>query len=404
MQIASKQISVNSFTYALIISLNFLTFVMGEMFGTGGMAIILSVIVACLLTNVFYAQKLKFSMRWLAMVSLLFVYYHLSQHTDLGNTEFYCYIIIPCIAALYEVDTEKMLRYVTCFSFILLALITRILPQLSRAEGVYDAEQGVMGLSYAILPIVLAGLVHLIFYRKKSNLFLKLCYAIDIVYTVILIVHSNRGVVLTFLIAVMFFYIKKFGSRVYKRTSIFRVIMVMILTVLIINNYIPILEWLNNILLGSDIEVDFVQKTLRMQTDVSNGRNGITEYVVENIFQSPIWGHGISTIYYNSNGTIIYPHNFILQLFYDGGILLAIPVLFFVVKMVWNAIWYENNDKTVFMTFFCLICLPKMFFSTDIWKNPSYWLLLFNYIKFYTTYMESGENENSVFSGEQVLQ
>ena len=94
-----------------------------------------------------------------------------------------------------------------------------------------------------------------------------------------------------------------------------------------------ILEWMNNVLLDSDIKLDFVRKTLKIQTDISNGRNAITEYVVENIFKSPIWGHGVSTITYNSNGMIPYPHNFILQLFYDGGILLAVPVLFFVIKI-----------------------------------------------------------------------
>ena len=143
-----------------------------------------------------------------------------------------------------------------------------------------------------------------------------------------------------------------------------------------------IFEWLNNILLSFDIKLDFIQKTFRLKKDISNGRDEITQYVVENIFKSPLWGHGISVIRYNTNGVIDYPHNFILQLFYDGGILLAVPVLYFVIKMLWHAIWGENNDKTILLVFFCLTCLPKMFFSTNMWENPSFWLLLFNYIQF----------------------
>lgn len=387
----NRQITVNSFTYALVICMNFWAFAFGEILGTGGMMAVSLVIVVCLLVNIFYAQTMKFSMRWLLMVSLLLVYYQLSPNTNLKRAEFFCYIIISCFAALYAVDTEKVLRYVTYFSVLLLVFTTQIFAQLSHQKGIYDAEQGVMGLSYAILPIVIAGLMHFIYYRKKANFLLKICYVTDVVYAFILFMYANRGVVLTLLVVFVLLYIKKFGSKSSKRNNIFRVIVVLFITTLIINNYILILEWMNNILLDSDIKLDFVRKTLKIQTDISNGRNAITEYVVENIFKSPILGHGVSTITYNSNGMIPYPHNFILQLFYDGGILLAVPVLFFVIKMVWSALWHENNDKTIFLIFFCQICLPKMFFSTDMWKNPSFWLVLFNYIQSYTTYTESEE-------------
>lgn len=377
----NRQITVNSFTYALVICMNFWAFAFGEILGTGGMVAVSSMIVACLFVNILYVNTIKVSVRWLFMASLLVAFYQFSPNTDLEKTEFFCYIVVSCIAALYAVDTEKVLRYVTYFSVLLLVFTTQIFAQLSR-QGIYGEGKNVMGLSYAILPIVIAGLTHFIYYRKKANFLLKICYVTDTVYTFILFMYANRGVVLTLLVVFVLLYIKKFGSKSSKKNNVFRVIVVLAVAIFVANNYMLIFEWLNNILLSFGIKLDFIQKTLRLKKDISNGRDEITQYVVENIFKSPLWGHGISVIRYNTNGVIDYPHNFILQLFYDGGILLAVPVLYFVIKMLWHAIWGENNDKTILLVFFCLTCLPKMFFSTNMWENPSFWLLLFNYIQF----------------------
>ena len=49
--------------------------------------------------------------------------------------------------------------------------------------------------------------------------------------------------------------------------------------------------------------------------DLSNGRSEIYKFTIKGIIESPLFGHGISRIYYLSNSVINYPHNFFVTNF-----------------------------------------------------------------------------------------
>ena len=75
-----------------------------------------------------------------------------------------------------------------------------------------------------------------------------------------------------------------------------------------------ILVFINNFLAKFNISANFIEKSLRLMStgtnDLSNGRSEIYKFTIKGIIESPLFGHGISRIYYLSNSVINYPHNF----------------------------------------------------------------------------------------------
>ena len=66
-----------------------------------------------------------------------------------------------------------------------------------------------MGLSYALLPLLLAPIFHFVFYRKeRKQVFMYLLYAVDMFLLVLLCLKGTRGVVLTVMVCLVAIYIK----------------------------------------------------------------------------------------------------------------------------------------------------------------------------------------------------
>ena len=75
-----------------------------------------------------------------------------------------------------------------------------------------------------------------------------------------------------------------------------------------------------------------------------------------------------------NNLGFVYPHNFLLQLLYDGGILLTIPVIYLVVGGILN--WYKfcSEDEFTVISALLLMSVPGALFSGNLWENNRLWL------------------------------
>lgn len=79
-----------------------------------------------------------------------------------------------------------------------------------------------------------------------------------------------------------------------------------------------------------------------------------------------------------SNGTIMYPHNFILQLMVEGGVILAaVPVVVLVINL-YRFIVTGFSDKDKGNMFILLMCvgITGNLFSGDCWKSAPLWLAI----------------------------
>ena len=378
-----KSENIQSFLYAYIVCISFVNYAVSRLFGISALLIHMGVFGLFFVYKLPSIKQMKLHPICFLYVALIFFIFFSTENSDMGLFRFAFNVAVPLAIGLFAINTEKFLRYVTYASLVMLILIVPIFNELNRLS--LD-EASVMGVSYAIIPVIIAGFLHFVYYRKHSNRILKFCYLIDLLFVALVFLNSNRGVALTLFIALLFVYIKN-PKRINSSGNVtLRTIFVCIVAVVAYLYLYDILEFIGILLKRFNIEVDFISKTLRLKNagNIDNGRGDITQYVMENISKSPIWGHGISTIYYNSGGKIIYPHNFILQLFYDGGIILAIPTLFVLCKATMNIFAERNKDQMVYLLFFAVVCIPKMMFSTDMWTNSIFWLFvasLFNHNK-----------------------
>lgn len=236
-----------------------------------------------------------------------------------------------------------------------------------------------MSLSYAFLAPIIANVLYLQFYFKSETAINKV---ISIVITLInlyyftqIFLFGSRGPVLSCILLVVFLMVIKpkesVGVQIQKR----RLLLMCILTLICILFFQFILNITINIFNSFDIRVEMLEKMqlLAMESDLSNGRTDLNRITWNGIINSPIWGNGMDQFYIKENTTLYYPHNFILQILYDGGIIfliiLFVPFLYRVISK------YRRCTKNEFLilTLFLFCTIPGAMFSQNLWHNTLLW-------------------------------
>ena len=196
---------------------------------------------------------------------------------------------------------------------------------------------------------------------------------------------ANRGAALALLFTAFLIAICKYDERDIKITSSWvNILVISIITVvifIIINNVIFFLDIALNIfekLFNKVPSVILKMKMYAAEDNIMNGRLEIYKYTWQEIKRSPLYGHGMVTFYNHTNGGDVYPHNFILQHLYEGGILFAIVPAFLSGKLLYEVLIGKITDKHEFALAAMLVCqcIPKLLISTDAWFNTILWMMI----------------------------
>ena len=290
------------------------------------------------------------------------------------------YAIIPIVSITAPISTKKVCKYV-----MYLTLLTVLGGNKWFALQYTYLNQGNMGYIYPVVTVLVCALFHFRYYRteEKNNWLIWLCYLYDVYLLIRTIMVANRGALLVILFTVFVIFLHDFkndGTKVRMRA---RTLIIWFLAILIISiavyNTSELFTWLGNVfskLFG------YVPSTiLKMQRyiaygDISNGRQPIYDVLFPAIWQSPIWGHGMET--FKSNTGFAYPHNFILQFLYEGGILFAAIPLFYAIKLPVQVLLGKIDDKDKYILCAILVCqcYPKLVLSTDVWLNTHLWMMI----------------------------
>lgn len=371
----------NSLIHAYLVSIPFLNYVFGELFG--GSAMILNIVILCILAlrNYKAFKNYKFNSFFLLYITFVCIYYIFTLilgNSDLTILEFCFYFLLATILSLNIGNTEKTIRYVTISSILVLPFYEKIFEL--NAINIYTNTIVSMNLSYTILPMIIAGLLHFIYYRKSAGIIVKLCYLLDFLFAIQLALKSNRGILVAYAVTAIFLYLKHNSKTKINKIFIVKLLTILMIFLIIIYNMDTILVFINNFLAKFNISANFIEKSLRLMStgtnDLSNGRSEIYKFTIKGIIESPLFGHGISRIYYLSNSVINYPHNFLLQILYDGGLLLFIPFMYLIFIAIRTALKKMNDNSDIIIMFFILITIPKMFFSSNLWTNASFFFLM----------------------------
>lgn len=241
-------------------------------------------------------------------------------------------------------------------------------------------ETGVvsMGTCYALLIPVLGDLVYLRFYYKKESIWMKIIMlffaAINLFYLVQMAMFGSRGPILCAVLLIMSFFVIQIGDN--KRILIRkrRVLIIIIGLIFLISSFATILQSLQTFFSTFDISLNVVDKFLRLDDagDVTNGRESLSTMAWKGIMESPLWGNGISQ--FNNNTGEGYPHNFILQMLYDGGIILTLAIMAPISRSLIRKLKTVSENEFVCLMLLFFASVPGALFSGDFWNASTLWM------------------------------
>lgn len=318
----------------------------------------------------------KFPFGYLAYVTVVVFGSILLCNSDYDLFRYLQVVLIGATVIISEFDIETVLRYLTIFSVLLV-------PFYNNWFAVYygDMNQANMGMMYVVINYIIAGLIHFVFYRRMSNKLVCIGYISCLILLIGVFTVGNRGAFLVVMLTVVFCVLNTegFAEEKISRKKRVLVIIAAILSILIYVNFDSIIIWLYSLASKFFKTIpSFIVKMNRfvLAGDVSNGRTEPYEIAFEIIRDSPLFGIGIENFgrYYSVN----YPHNFILQLWLEGGILFAIVPTIILCQYLCNVLWKKNQDVDVIASNLFFLCLLIRFLiSLDIWTFSEFWLSIF---------------------------
>jgi len=383
-----KENNLVSFMQAYLLSLGGLNQIMGIFLEKSDGIMVMNLIpLAALMMLHFITSDKKRDLN-MSKKGLLFVYYIVSvivvykyafRHTTYSYTYALVYCFVPVYLSFYKVNVEKILKYMMLFS----VLVLPISGEFFEKGGFYYETIG-MSTTYNILPFVIAAALHFWYYKKNAGLLTWIGYAINIYYLIQIVLYGNRGPLIALVALGLLLLLHKAVSETRMNKNALRTMIVTILAgallIYVINNFVDILIAVDGWLDSFGIEINALTKSIHKlrKGDLSNGRNWILEYTLKGINEHYLVGNGISTILYNSNGAVMYPHNLFYQLWYDLGVVVSVPMFYLVGRAAYITIFKSNlrKDYSVIMILLFTISIPRLCFSTEFWTTIPFWFLI----------------------------
>lgn len=237
-----------------------------------------------------------------------------------------------------------------------------------------------MGLSYAFYVPIVATIIYLSIYFRYENKLNKIITIIlslvNFVYLFELFQFGSRGPIMLLLLLIGFLFVVRpsdcYGIVIKKASLAIGII----LGVLIILFFDQILFAMDAILSSYGISSHVVTKFIHLSAagDISHDRNNIGLLAINGFLDSPVWGNGFDC--FNQNTGMMYPHNFILQLLYDGGLFLLFILVLPAIRRIRQSLQICTLPYYGIFVFLVFGGVAGGLFSGDIWKLPLLWLFI----------------------------
>lgn len=312
-------------------------------------------------------------------ISLLCIIWYIFTITFIGNPsvsiQHFCIFTIAAflLPGIVNIDTRIFLLSLLIIPSIGILYFDQIILNSISEEGVLS-----MGKCYAMLVPVLANIVYLRFFFKKEKIFMRILILpftiINIFYLMQITIFGSRGPILcAFLLFVACLIIEvtvEGHIKIHKE----RMFVILIGIIVLIFFFIPILQTVSDFLQNYDVHINFVDKFLRLNSigDIDNGRRLISAMTIKGFFEAPLLGHGIAQFENNTGES--YPHNFLLQMLYDGGIVLTGGILIPICRSIIKKIRNVNSQEAICLILLFFASVPGAMFSGDLWNTEILWL------------------------------
>lgn len=282
-------------------------------------------------------------------------------------------LIIP---SLVTIDVRILLKSVLIIPLFGLPVINKIFTFVS------DWNEWIsLGTSYNVIPPILAAITYLFLYYKFDNKFYRFIFVLvilgDSVYLIKLLLYGSRGPVLAIVGLVFLFFITiHVNNRLrINKSRISKLVLLSVCTSFLVVFLPQILDavFIKMGLSHSHAIGKFI--ALSQENEVSNGRSSLFYMAFSGIVDSPFWGNGLDQFDNHHRGAD-YPHNSILQLLYDGGLLFFFIILLPLLSRYRARFKKCSYDEYAFMSFIFFAGIWGSFFTGDLWEIPLLWLAI----------------------------
>lgn len=263
----------------------------------------------------------------------------------------------------YKYDYELSMKLLIISSLFIAPVV--LTSNYSKFNYYVENDEWMMAI-YNIIPLLVASISYQFFGQKTI---IKIISVISLVmYFPMFIIHTPRGAVVTILFSIIIFTIQKLLTQGVGRKKLITTGIIIIVFMII--TFEVIVGYLQNV--ASLYELRWLSKFV-FEEDVSNGRTSLYQMALNGFFQSPLWGNGIASF----NNYSIYPHNLFLQMLYETGVLMFIPVSYLIYKAFMIMILKrESSIDYRLITFLFIISIIQLSFSSHFWMRQQFWMLI----------------------------
>lgn len=331
-------------------------------------AILLLGIGACAISSI----KINYSLLRINVILLLamlgsFLYYENDDAIKTLLTNFIVWGIGITILMMQEYSMEKVLS----ISF-KVSIIVMIFDIITNADENYDS----MVWAYAVLPCIAVTIVHFV-YIRFTGLLSKIAYIPGFLMLIKFVLNANRGglISLAVLVILLNFKAKDKSNNKLKNKYLLGTLLIILFVILIV--FIEqITLYLYDTLASYGVEVSAIKKMYRLieADNVSNNREELYNFAWNGFLSSPVFGNGIGGFSVNHGG---WAHNLILQLLYEGGVILTALILVPLIKssvFILKSTIVTVEEYSMYIVLFST-SIPRLLFSTELWNTQAFWML-----------------------------
>ena len=369
----------------LLVLSQYLTMILGCYFTdrSGYFTMVMVVVLILFVVNFFFSPIRMVSRKFILYAALILLAYMLTvifceEETNLTAIDFLVFCLIPFIfGGILKFNCRTVLRWSMYAVLLAFPVFSEVFAK--GNEGLsYDAVS--MGSSYALLPVVGAALVHFMLFRKESTFLDKIVYGLNLIFLTSFIQMSYRGSLLcvaVIFVACLWYNITKEGIN---RKKLFAMMFFSLTLMFMFIFSDAILNSVLNFLDANNIRIAFIDKNMYLASvgdgGLAHGRFEIWGEAWNGFLESPVYGHGLTTFLYHTG--ITFPHNFVLQFLYDGGLILALPLFYLIIKGIKNGIKERNTnkDQMAFIIFAGGIAFTRGLVSAETWRIILLWLIM----------------------------
>lgn len=326
--------------------------------------------------------RLKINFRnnilFLLAVLILWIIYSFFKSTIniTDSISFFAYAVLPLLLWVLPYNSKKVFELIIVLSVIGLP----VCGQLFELQFI-SLNQADMFNSYAVFVPVSATIIYWFYYYNERNKMIAVISLFELFLLYQLVMTGVRGVLLA--LACLFFFL--IYISVHKRTELrYKIIFIFLLVFICV----CVLNYENIII----ISYKFCQRNfentpgfiVKMYNFIiaggglDNSRMELYSYTIHKIVYSPFIGYGINALPKLSGQLYGYPHNFILQLFLDGGVLFAGVIFVLTIFIVFKTLFgtYITKNEEAMAVFLLFNNIPKILISGNIWEQNLFWALI----------------------------